>query len=122
MVCRNTREERKQERRTQDNREVPVSPEKAAYGLGFLATWAMREDKLLPKEKVEQYWSDEFLTNVISPILDHIRKYKWRQYYRLLNNPRDPYTGRVKEWEIETLKEDAIAVQRTMTILREWRG
>lgn len=121
-LCTDRREEERAKRRSQNDTSVPISGPKSYYGLGFLATWAMREDEVLPKEKVEQYWSDEFLTNVIVPILDHIRRFKWREFYRFRNTPENSYGIVATSKDIQITKDDAIAIQRTMDILREWRG
>ncbi len=82
----------------------------------YLMYFAIHNDMPLTSEQVKKVWDDRFLTNVIVPILEHIR----RHFEAMLEDPDeiDPED----DLRTEHYERRMSDLTYTIDILREWRG
>ncbi len=75
---------------------------------------ALVNDKPMDPEEVRDFWDDTFLTNVIVPFLDHLRRHfsdEWETAIRL------------QQWNAATSHSmQRSRLEQVIRILEEWRG
>lgn len=101
--------------REDSDREPATTP--TLTNLRDLVYEATRTDVKLAPQEVEAIWHDEFLTNVIVPFLDHIAR-----YVRMAKSTNEGVRRRWEDIDTYNMKADIFALERTIWLLKEWRG
>ncbi len=83
----------------------------------YLMYFALLNDKPLTPEQVKKVWDDAFLTNVIVPILEHIKRHD----RVMVTQSEEPDSGMGVHASF-FYRSSVRSLEAVIEILKEWRG
>ena len=80
----------------------------------YIQYFAVKDDKPLTPEQVKRVWNDAFLTNIIVPILEHIKRHDDEMVSQAIED--DDALGQAY------YSRRMVDLDHVQDILRDWRG